>query len=82
MEDNQSVILMRTANFNLDNNLEVMVCVFNNFVLPSYSKWTIYKYENGELIFIEQIYDGTIKYKLIHWLVLLFTHNCISLSVS
>ena len=61
-KEGENVLALGIADLNLDNKLELLVCVCDNSISPSYRKWNVYKYDNKNLIFIEKIYDGYITY--------------------
>lgn len=61
-KEGEIVIALGIADLNLDNKFELLVCVYNNSISPSYRQWNIYKYESKNLTFIKNIYDGYITY--------------------
>lgn len=72
-EKGESVIDLAIADLNLDNNFELLVCVYDDIISPSYRRWNIYQYSNNDLTFVKNIYDGHITYnKLINKLKVTF----------
>lgn len=65
VKEGEEIISFATGDVNMDGNLEILVCVMDLSISPSYRQWNIYEYTNNNLMFKKNIYDGEMKYNIL-----------------
>lgn len=64
-EKGEEIISFATGDVDMDGELEILVCVCDAMVSPSYRQWNVYEYENSNITFRKKIYDGKMKYNIL-----------------